>query len=291
MRRNARKEFEMTEKKRVAFQGEVGAYSEEAIYQFFGDLVETVPCKTLTDVFMTVEKGHVDLGLVPVENSLEGSIVRTYDLFLESNLKICGETILRVVHCLISNPSTDLPSVKTVYSHPQALGQSRKYLEALALEAIASYDTAGSVKMIKEKKLLDSAAIAGERAAKFYGMKILAKGIETNHNNYTRFFIIGEKDSEATGHDKTSIAFSAKHAPGALFHALQIFAVRQINLAKIESRPIINKPWEYNFYLDLEGHRSDENVKEALNALRESSIFSKILGSYPRAKEYALRNK
>jgi len=281
----------MTKKKRVAFQGEVGAYSEATIFQFFGNSVETVPCRTLTDVFMTVEKNQVDLGLVPVENSLEGSIVRTYDLFLDSKLKICGETILRVVHCLISHPSTDLPSVKTVYSHPQALGQCRAFLETLSLEQVASYDTAGSVKMIKEKKLLDSTAIASERAAKVYGMKILAKGIETNHNNYTRFFIIGENDSEVTGHDLTSIAFSTKHEPGALFHALQIFAVRQINLTKIESRPIINRPWEYNFYLDLEGHRSDKNVKEALNELKKNSTFSKILGSYPRAKEHALRNQ
>jgi len=281
----------LTEKKRVAFQGEVGAYSEAAIFQFFSNSVETVPCKTLTDVFMTVEKNQVDLGLVPVENSLEGSIVRTYDLLLNSKLKICGETILRVVHCLISHPSTDLPSVKTVYSHPQALGQCRAFLETLGLEQVATYDTAGSVKMIKEKKLLDSAAIASDRAAKVYGMKILAKGIETNHNNYTRFFIIGENDAEATGYDITSIAFSTKHEPGALFHALQIFAMRQINLTKIESRPIINRPWEYNFYLDLEGHRSDKNVKEALNELRKSSTFSKILGSYPRAMEHALRNK
>jgi chorismate mutase/prephenate dehydratase len=281
----------MAANKRVAFQGEIGAYSEEAIYQFFGNAVDTVPCKTLTDVFMAVEKRQVDWGVVPVENSLEGSIVRTYDLFLTSPLKICGETILRVVHCLIANPGIALPAVKTVYSHPQALGQSREFLEAHAFELMATYDTAGSVKMIKEKRLLDAAAIASERAANVYGMTILAKSIETNHNNYTRFFVLGDTDAAATGRDKTSLVFSTKHEPGALFHALQIFAVRQINLTKIESRPLLNRPWEYTFYLDFEGHRTDTNVYEALAELKASSSFSKILGSYPRAKEHAVRNQ
>ena len=281
----------MAAKQRVAFQGEVGAYSEEAIFQYFGNAVKTVPCRTLTDVFSVVERRQVDWGLVPIENSLEGSVVRTYDLFLTSRLKICGETILRVIHCLISNPGIDLPAVKTVYSHPQALGQSREFLEAHAFDLIATYDTAGSVKMIKEQHLLDAAAIASERAANVYAMQILARGIETNHHNYTRFFVIGNADAAATGRDKTSLVFSMQHEPGALFRALQIFAVREINLTKIESRPILNRPWEYHFYLDFEGHHTDPNVYEALAELRGSSSFSKVLGSYPRAKEHAVRDQ
>jgi chorismate mutase/prephenate dehydratase len=277
--------------RRVAFQGEEGAYSEEAVYKFFGDAVEAVPCKSLSDVFRVVEERRVDWGLVPVENSLGGSIVRTYDLFLDSTLRIRGETILKVVHCLISDAQTDLHAVKTVYSHPQALAQCRAFLEQYKLESMATYDTAGSVKMLKDKKFTESAAIASEHAAHVYGMTILAKGIQTNPNNFTRFFIIGETDAAPTGDDKTSLVFSTKHAPGALFNALKQFATRTINLTKIESRPIINRPWEYNFYLDLEGHREDPNIQEALQALREHSTFVKILGSYPRAKEYVVRNQ
>lgn len=281
----------MRKGKRVAFQGEEGAYSEEAVYQFFGDAVEVVPCKSLSDVFRAVEERRVDCGLVPVENSLGGSIVRTYDLFLDFTLKIGGETILKVVHCLISDAQTDLHAVKTVYSHPQALAQCRAFLEQFKLESMATYDTAGSVKMLKDKKLTASAAIASEHAAHVYGMKILAKSIQTNPNNFTRFFIIGEQDAAPTGDDKTSLVFSTKHEPGALFNALKRFATSNINLTKIESRPIINRPWEYNFYLDLEGHRENPNIQEALQELREHSTFVKILGSYPRAKEYAVRNQ
>ncbi len=291
VRGSASREWRMRNGRRVAFQGEEGAYSEEAVYQFFGDAVEAVPCKSLSDVFRAVEERRVDGGLVPVENSLGGSIVRTYDLFLDSTLKIRGETILKVVHCLIADAQTDLPAVKTVYSHPQALAQCRAFLERCKLDSMATYDTAGSVKMLKEQKLTGSAAIASEHAAHVYGMTILAKGIQTNSNNFTRFFIIGDHDAAPTGDDKTSLVFSTKHEPGALFTALKQFATRSINLTKIESRPIINRPWEYNFYLDFEGHRMDPRIQEGLQALREHSAFVKILGSYPRAKEYAVRNQ
>lgn len=275
------------DKIKVSFQGEFGAYSEEAAFKFFGDIINTFPCKTLADVFKTVEEKKVKYGIVPVENSIEGSIFQTYDLLLQSNLKICGEKILRVAHCLISFDK-EITSVKEVYSHPQALAQCRKFLEELGCIMTPTYDTAGSVKMIKERNLRNAAAIASERAAQIYGMNVLARHLETNPQNYTRFLVIFSRDYKMTGNDKTSIIFSTKDIPKALLKALVPLAKRNINLSKIESRPIIGKPWEYNFYLDFDGHRREEKVQKALKELGVNSTFLKILGSYPKAKEDAV---
>jgi chorismate mutase/prephenate dehydratase len=269
----------------VAFQGEKGAYSEEAAFQFFSPSIQVKPCETVDDVFNVVGKKVVQYGIVPVENSLEGSITRTYDMLLESSIKVSGETRLRVIHCLIAAPGVSLSSVKKVYSHPQALGQCQKFLRQLGCESVSTYDTAGSVKMIKENGILDGAAIASARSAEIYGMHILKKGIEDNKNNYTRFFILSGQDAPRTGNDKTSIVFSVRHEPGALYNFLKILAVRNINLTKIESRPTRQKPWEYNFYLDFEGHREDEGIRESLMEMEKSALFLNILGSYPRAKE------
>jgi chorismate mutase/prephenate dehydratase len=271
------------ERVKVAFQGERGAYSESAVYTYFGDEAEVKPCRDLTEVFESVDKQEVPVGVVPVENSLEGSVNQTYDLFLTHNLKVSGEVIIRISHCLIANPSTSLEAVKTVYSHPQALAQCRSFLERLGSDLIPTYDTAGSVKMLKEKGLKDAAAVASEKAAEIYGMKILAREIEDTPTNYTRFFVISKNDSPKTGKDKTSIIFAATHTPGSLYHALGEFAKRNINLTKIESRPTKQKAWEYNFYLDFEGHRTEENCAAALSALEKSGAFLKILGSYPKA--------
>ena len=268
---------------RIAFQGELGAYSESAVYSFFGPSVEVKPCKNLSEVFESVEKGEVEHGVVPIENSIEGSVNQTYDLFMTHDLKVCGETVLKIVHFLITSPKTTLDSIEVVYSHPQALGQCRSFLEKLGCELIPTYDTAGSVRMVKEKKLMNAGAIASERAAEVYRMKILVMGIADNPNNYTRFFVLAKNDSPPTGNDKTSIIFSTKHVPGALYRALEDFAIRNINLTKIESRPTKEKPWEYNFYLDFEGHRNEERCQEALKGLKEKSTFIKVLGSYPKA--------
>ncbi|MFW6117610.1 MAG: prephenate dehydratase [Thermoproteota archaeon] len=270
-------------KKQVAFQGERGAYSEEAIFLFFGRGIQVVPCKGLPEVFEAVENGEVEAGVVPIENSLEGSITETYDLLLRSDLRVRGEINLRVSHCLIANPGTLLNDVETVYSHPQALAQCRSFLENLQCELVPTYDTAGSVKMIRDKKLTDAGAIASERAATIYNMDIIHKAIEDNPNNYTRFFVLSEEDAPPSGEDKTSIIFSVKHIPSALYKALKEFAIRDINLTKIESRPTRRKAWEYNFYLDFEGHRSEERRQEALKALKKKCIFVKVLGSYPKA--------
>jgi chorismate mutase / prephenate dehydratase len=268
---------------KVAFQGERGAYSESAVYQFFGADTQVKPCREFRDVFESVEKQETPHGVVPMENSTEGSINQNYDLFLKYDLKVRGEVIVKIEHCLIANPGTALADIKTVYSHPQALAQCRTFLEELGRELIPTYDTAGSVKMIKEKGLKDAAAVASERAANLYGMQILAKDIADNPENYTRFFVLSKEDSSVTGKDKTSIIFAAVHAPGSLYHALGEFAKREINLTKIESRPTKQTPWEYNFYLDFEGHRTEPRCAEALKALEKYAAFIKILGSYPKA--------
>jgi chorismate mutase/prephenate dehydratase len=279
-----RKEQETGEQTlKVAFQGEKGAYSEMAVYTFFGKDAEVQPCRDLKDVFESVEKQEAQHGVVPIENSLEGSINQTYDLFLTHDLRVCGEVIVRVSHCLLANKGTTLKQIKTVYSHPQALAQCRNFLERSGWELVPTYDTAGSAKMLKETGLADAAAVASERAAELYGLKILKREIEDNPNNYTRFFVLAKEDSPMTGKDKTSIIFSAAHTPGSLYQALGEFAKRGISLTKIESRPTKQTPWEYNFYLDFEGHRTESRCTEALNALRNHSTFIKILGSYPKA--------
>ena len=267
---------------KVTYQGEKGAYSEMAVYKFFGSKVEPVPCKDFREVFESVKTGVVPHGVVPIENSIEGSVNQNYDLFLAYDLKVCGEVAIKLAHVLIANPKTELENVKNVYSHPQALAQCRSYLEKHKWEIIPAYDTAGSVKIIKENNLTNAAAIASEKAADLYDMKILARNIADNPSNYTRFLVLGIEDAAPTGDDKTSIIFSAKHAPGTLYHALGEFATRNINLTRIESRPTKTTAWQYNFYLDFEGHRTEKRCAEALEALEKYAIFVKILGSYPR---------
>jgi len=267
----------------VAFQGEIGAYSEEAAFLFFGSSIQIRPRESLEEVFKAVERQEAQFGVVPLENSLEGSISRVYDLLLDSFLMVCGEIRLRIIHCLIGSSGAGLDTIKRVYSHPQALGQCRNFLKHLNCELIPTYDTAGSVKMIKEKGMTDSAAIAGARAAEIYGMKVIAQEIEDNPNNFTRFFILSKNDSPPSGNDTTSIVFSAKNRPGVLYEALQKFASSGISLTKLESRPTRQTPWEYNFYLDFEGHREDQAAREALKNLEKTSVFVKVLGSYPKA--------
>jgi chorismate mutase/prephenate dehydratase len=241
-----------------------------------------VPCKDFREVFESVKSGTVPNGVVPIENSIEGSVNQNYDLFLAYDLKVCGEVAIKLAHVLIANPKTELENIKTVYSHPQALAQCRSYLEKHKWEIIPAYDTAGSVKLIKEKGLTNAAAIASEKAADLYFMKILARNIADNPSNYTRFLVLGTEDATPTGDDKTSIIFSAKHAPGTLYHVIGEFATRNINLTRIESRPTKTTAWQYNFYLDFEGHRTEKRCAEALEALEKYAIFVKILGSYPR---------
>ncbi len=269
-------------KKTVAFQGEHGAYSEQAIMIHFGASAETKPCKDLQQVFRSVEGGTAEFGVVPAENSLEGSVNQTYDLLLESSLKICGEVKIRIDHCLLALPGTRLEDLRVVCSHPQALAQCSRFLDGLRVETKPTYDTAGSAKMIKEEQLRNAGAIASEISAQIYGLTILLTHIEDSSENYTRFFTIGPDDARATGADKTSVVFGTKHVPGSLHKALGELATRNINLTRIESRPIKTTPWEYHFFVDFEGHHGEAVCAEALEALRKSTTFLRVLGSYPR---------
>ncbi|MEW6406922.1 MAG: prephenate dehydratase [Chloroflexota bacterium] len=268
---------------RVSFQGESGAYSEEAVFGYFGS-VDAVPCESFDAVFESVAEGKSESALIPIENSLAGSIHQNYDLLLRHNLHIVGEYLLRVRHCLIALPSVDKSEIKKAISHPQALGQCASYLRARGIKPEAVYDTAGSVKMLKASGERDTAAIASRRAAQIYEMQILEEGIEDNPENYTRFLAIAREAVQPVGETKTSIVFTLKNAPGALFKALSVFALREIDLTKIESRPLAGSPWEYLFYIDFIGSAHQETGRRALDHLGEYATMLRVLGSYPKYK-------
>jgi prephenate dehydratase len=268
----------------VAFQGERGAYSEAAAVNFFGEGIVPVPCRTFGEVFLAVEEKRADCGILPIENSLAGSIHRNYDLLLRYELFIVGETQLQIRHHLIASPGVELTAIRRVLSHPQALDQCEKSLTRLLPEAerVATYDTAGSVQMLKESGARDAAAIAGQRAAEIYDMSILVEGLEDNPENYTRFLILEREQLYPIGPSKTSIVFSMYNVPGALFKALSVFALRDIDLTKMESRPMQGKRWEYLFYVDFAGSLAEDRCVNALSHLQEITTFFRVLGSYPR---------
>jgi len=266
----------------AGFQGEHGAYSEEAARSFFGESVGTRPCRTVKEVFQIVEDQSCQFGVVPSENSIEGSVNQTYDCLLQTSLKVCGEVKIRVSHCLLVLPGTDQENIRVVYSHPQALAQCSIFLEGLRAVQEPIYDTAGAAKMIEEKNLRDAAAIASEKAAVLYGLQILRRDIQDFSENFTRFYVIGKDEQIRTGQDKTSIVFGTRHTPGSLYQALSELATRRLNLTKIESRPIKGTPWEYHFFVDFEGHETDPTCSDALRALGKSTTFLKVLGSYRR---------
>jgi chorismate mutase/prephenate dehydratase len=268
---------------KVAFQGERGAFSEDAATKLFGRDIDFLPCVRLKEVFELVSHDEVEFGVVPVENSQAGSINETYDLLLAYPLNIFAEAILKVSHCLMALPGEKLVDITTIYSHPQALAQCDEFLSKLKVEIMPSYDTAGSAKMIKEKKLSNCAAIASKRAADIYGLEILTPEIETNVNNYTKFVAISKQKAKPAQRNKTSLVFAAENKPGSLYRILGIFATRNINLTKLESRPSRAKPWEYVFYADFEGHVDGKVYKEAVTELQRETTFIKILGSYPQA--------
>ena len=269
-------------KHEVSFQGERGAYSESAAIVFFGNKVETIPCTTFADALKNTENDTSDYTILPVENSLEGSVGESIDLLLSTNLNVVGEIYHRIHHCLIG--TGPLAEIEVVYSHPQALGQCRQFIQENELEIMPTYDTAGSVKMIRELKTDFSACIASKEAAKIYDVPVIQEGIEDNANNYTRFLIFSKEKSDKTDNSKTSIIFSVKHEAGALYQIINEFYQNKINLTKIESRPNKNTLGEYNFYVDFEGHQDDSTIKDVLQKLSGNTTFLKILGSYPIAK-------
>jgi len=276
----------MTERPRVGYQGEPGAYSEEASLALFGQDIETVPCDSFDQVFDGVESGQLMYGVVPLENSLAGSIHRNYDLLLQHTLHIIAEHNLRVSHCLIGHPGARLQDIQRVYSHPQALAQCEQSLSRLqGVEIHATYDTAGSVKMVKESGDPHAAAIASARAAAIYGMSVICSEFEDEKANYTRFVAIA-REPVTPGPEveaKTSIAFAGVNRPGLLWRCLSAFALRDIDLSKIESRPLKGVPWEYVFYVDFAGGPHEERGRRALEHLREMATFVRVFGSYPRA--------
>ena len=266
----------------VAFQGERGAYSEAAAIHFFKNNIQTISYQTFYEVLESTEKGKSDYAILPIENSTEGSIGESYDLLLSTKLNGIGEIYYRIKHCLIG--FDDLEKIDTVYSHPQALGQCRKFIQDHKLKTIPTYDTAGSVKILLELKKNNLSCIASKIAAEIYKVPVIREGIEDNTNNYTRFLVLANKKPEKTTSDKTSIIFSIKHVPGSLYSILEKFNANKINLTKIESRPTKSTPWEYNFYVDFEGNQDDPHILDMLEKIKQNTLFLKVLGSYPRAE-------
>lgn len=268
---------------KVAFLGPQATFTHVAAMQQFGFSAQLVSQKSISAVFADVERGRADYGVVPVENSTEGVVSHTLDMFIDSGLKINAEVLLEVSHDLLSL-SGRLDDVRRVVSHPQALAQCRRWLEE-NLPDVPQVDvgsTGAAAQMVAEDD--STAAIASEAAANLYGLKVVRKKIEDNPNNYTRFLVVGQKNPERTGRDKTSLMFRIKDEPGILYRMLEPFSKRNINLAKIESRPLKKKAWEYIFFLDLEGHIDDAEIAAAVEDLGQYCEFVKVLGSYQRAR-------
>ena len=272
---------------RIAYQGEPGAFSEAASQQLSAD-AELLPCKSFEDVFATVTSGRASYGVLPIENSIGGSIHRNFDLLVEHQLPIVGELEVPVVHHLLALPGRTLDDVKRVYSHPQALAQCDRFLRTLTgVEIIATYDTAGSAKMIATEGLQDAAAIASARAAEVFGLVPLKSSIQDYDSNTTRFLVVGTLPLSSEPANKTSIVFTLTNEPGALFKALSTFALRGIGLTKLESRPMPSRKWEYLFYADLTAARDDLACERALTHLSEFAPMVRVLGSYRSCKPTA----
>jgi prephenate dehydratase len=265
----------------IAFQGELGAFSHRAAHKIFGPAIQPLPCFAFEDVFETVVEKKSDFAVIPIENTLAGSIHQNFDLLARHSLEIVAETLLRVEHNLIVHPGTALGRIERIFSHPAALEQCQRFLRRMkTIEKVSFYDTAGSVKYISEHGIKTAAAIASEDAARIYGMRIMRRGIEDEPQNYTRFLALARRGLFQRGGRKTSIVFGLKNEPGVLFKALSVFALRNIDLSKIESRPIRGKPWEYLFCLDLQSNIESRDCAHALRHLRELAPYLKILGSY-----------
>jgi prephenate dehydratase len=268
----------------IAFQGERGAFTELAAIEYFNGKKKAIPFPAGKDVFRAVEKGTATYGIIPIENSLGGSIHSNYDLLLQHDLFISGEIYLKISQVLMANKGTTLGKVRKVFSHPQGFEQCKNYLEKLGKVALVPVsNTAVAAKMIKEEAIIDGAAISSMQAVMDYDLRVLARDIADEKDNITRFLILSkdQKQSRQSKTMKTSVVFSLKNSAGSLFRALSVFALRDIDLLKIESRPVKGKPFEYMFYLDFAGSENDKRQLNALNHLREITVFCRVLGSYP----------
>ncbi|MBS1856974.1 MAG: prephenate dehydratase [Acidobacteria bacterium] len=275
----------------LAFQGERGAFSEEAARKLLGQGVAVLPCQRFEDLFRGLKDGRVTGAVVPIENTLAGSVHENYDHLVNFELPIVAETSVRIVHNLIAPKGVRFSKIRRVFSHPVALNQCLDFFAANPqVERIPFYDTAGSVKMVTEEGLTDAAAIASAVAAEIYGAQILRRSIESDRQNFTRFFLLRTPEyarrhpvpASAQTQWKTSLVFSTRNVPGALFRALSAFALRDLNLMKIESRPLRGKPWEYLFYLDFLGRADSPVAVNALRHLQELADFLRVLGCYPK---------
>jgi prephenate dehydratase len=269
----------------IAFQGERGAFSEEAAYKLLGRDIQVLPCPTFEALFASVAKGKAARCLAPIENTLAGSVYENYDLLLKNDLHIVAEVKLRIVHNLIAFPGTTLRNLRQVYSHPVALAQCNKFFSSHPkVERVPFYDTAGSVKMLSGEHPAGSAAIASRVAATFYRARILKTHLEDHSENFTRFLLLSPKASVSPRANKVSIVFSTRNVPGALYKCLSVFALRDIDLSKMESRPLSGRPWEYFFYLDFAGNIKEERCRKALEHLEEVTNFLRVLGCYESAR-------
>ncbi len=269
----------------VAIQGDRGSFSDEAAHKLLGRRIRVVPCETFPAAFRSVARGNTHYCLVPIENTLVGSVYENYDLLLENDLHIVGEVNLRIVHSLIAFPGTTMKNLRQVYSHPVALAQCSRFFAAHPrVEKIPAHDTAGSVKMLGGQRIEGAAAIASRAAAGVYRARILRTHLEDHHENYTRFLLLTRAARVAPRANKVSIVFSTRNVPGALFKCLSVFALRDINLTKMESRPLRGRRWEYFFYVDFLGHLKQERCRNALAHLAEVTDFLRILGCYRSAR-------
>ena len=275
----------------VAFQGERGSFSEEAAYKLLGRRIRVLPRETFAATFQSVTRGPARYCLVPIENTLAGSIYENYDLLLENNLHIVAEVNLRIVHNLIAFPGTTLKGIRQIYSHPVALAQCGRFFSRHPkVQKIPFYDTAGSVKMLAEKRLPGGAAIASGTAAAVYHAQILKTHLEDHRENFTRFLLLSRAARVISGANKVSIVFSTRNAPGALYKCLSVFALRDIDLSKMESRPLRGRPWEYFFYLDFLGSVKEDRCRKALGHLAEVTKFLRVLGCYRESQKVKVRS-
>ncbi len=269
----------------VAFQGEPGAYSEQAVRKHFGEDTRTLPCRSFVEVFEALHEGKASKGMLPVENSLAGTVIPAYDLLVDHDLSVQAEAIVRVEHCLMAPAGTKLSEIQQAKSHPQALSQCERTLTRLGIEPVIYYDTAGAARDLAANPEPGTAAIASELAAQTYNLEILVRNLEDLDFNFTRFFVLGKEDPPRQDPSKTSIVFTTRHVPGALYEVMGELANHNLNLTKIESRPRRNRPWHYLFYVDFEGHEDDPQVREAMLGILKKASFLKVLGSYPAADE------
>lgn len=269
-----------TQKVRVVFQGAEGAYSQAAMMRYFGEQIDSIHVDTFRDAMSAIDEGSADFAVLPIENSTAGIVNEIYDLLVEFENYIVGEQIIKIEHCLLGVPGTKLSDIKTVYSHPQSLMQSSRYLGTHNWQQISMPNNAFAARKVAQEKLTSQAAIASEYAGKVYGLEVLAKPVNNVSSNSTRFIIVTNQKIFKKDAKKVSICFEVPHESGSLYHMLSHFIYNNLNMTKIESRPIEGRTWEYRFFIDFEGNLADGAVKNALRGLREEASNMKVLGNY-----------